>query len=242
MWRISLLAVLTVLNTAPLLASKSPPASSVSIYDGHVTLKLPDNWVEINQGHLEELTMWAADATAGRIVEIYQHGFSPIGGGAEPWLPHMLVQVRESGRISYGQFLHLQPLEEYQNETRRTFPGGLPPAIVGVAVERVTFNPKTFCLRLEHVLDLRPRGRVRVLTAAFLTERGLLAIRYVDRERRMDEGRKRFNRIVRSVKIAPEIAYRPRLIDRWPGLPYFISAAVVAAALLAFLIYRRKKP
>lgn len=217
-------------------------ASSVSIYHDQVTMNLPRDWAEINQVHLEELTMWAADATAGRIVEIYQHGFSPVDGGAEPWLPHILVQIRESGRIKYGRLFHLQPLEEYQDQTRRTFPGGLPPAIVGVAVERVSFNPTSFCLRLEHVLDLRPKGRVRVLTAAFLTERGLLTIRYVDRERRMDEGRERFDRIVGSVEFAPEIAYRPRLTDRWPGLPYFISATVVAAALIAFLIHRRKKP
>jgi hypothetical protein len=44
-----------------------------------------------------------------------------------------------------------------------------------------------------------------------------------------------------SVEIAPELAYRPRLTDRWPGLPYFAAAAVVAALLAGFLVVRARQ-
>ena len=69
---------------------------------------------------------------------------------------------------------------------------------------------------------------------------GLVTLHFVDRERRIEEGRTLFDQIVRTVEIAPELAYRPRLGDRWPGLPFFIAAAVMAAALLAFLVHRRR--
>ncbi len=113
--------------------------------------------------------------------------------------------------------------------------------VVGVGFDRAEFDAATFCLRLEHSLDLRLKGRVIVLTAAFLTERGFVTLRYADRQRRMDEGRLLFNRVVDSVSLAPEIAYRPKLSDRWPGLPFFIAAALVAAALVVFLIRRRRQ-
>jgi hypothetical protein len=213
----------------------------VSIYDGHLSMSLPAGWREIPPEYLEELTMWVADATAGRSVELYQHGYQPPDFEADPWLPHILVQIREGGRLPYGRFLHLQPLEELQVETKQNFPEGLPPLIMGVAVEDVSFDSQRFCVRLEHTLQLRFKGPVRVLTAAFLTERGLLALHYVDREQRIGDGRRAFGEVVRSVTLSPELAYRPRWRDRWPGLPYFIAAGLVAVALAAYLS-RRSPP
>jgi len=223
-------------------ASTDPTLISVKVYGGLFSVDIPDDWREIDPLHLDELTMWSADVTAGRLVEVYQHGFRPRESDADPLLPHILVQIRESGRLRYGEFLHLQPLNELQSAARKTFPKGIPPLVMGVAVERVSFNASTFCLRLEHNLDLRFKGRVRVMTAAFLTERGLVTIHFADRERRIEKSRALFDRIVRSIVIEPEIAYRPHLRDRWPGLPFFGAAALTAAGLIAYLVRRRRSP
>jgi hypothetical protein len=217
-----------------------PPVRPVSIYGGLVALEIPGDWREIDSLHLEELTTWSAEATAGRSVEVYQHGFRPQDPGIDPRLPNILVQIRESGRLRYGRLLHLQPLDTLQNETHRSYPDGIPPLVMGVSVEDVSFEPTAYCLRLEHSLDLRFVGRVRVLTAAFLTQRGLVSFHYVDRERRIGDGRVLFDRVVESVRLSPEIAYQPRMSDHLPGLPYFIAAAVLAAALIALLLHRRQ--
>ena len=201
---------------------------------------MPDDWQEIDAFDLEDLTLWAADATAGRLVEIYQHGFIPRDPGPDPLLPTIFVQIRESGRQRYGAFLHLQPLDAQQSETTKAFPEGLRPLVMGVAVDDISFDPSTYCLRLEHSLDLKFKGRVTVLTAAFLTERGFATIRFADRERRMDEGRKFFDQVIDSVVFSPEIAYRPRLNDRWPGLPFFFAAALMAGILVAYLVHRHR--
>jgi len=240
-WRIAPIVVIVVLSSFGLSAAPERTLQPVIIYDGLLTMDLPEDWREIDPRDLEELSMWAADATAGRLVEVYQHGFLPPDFESDPWLPHLLVQIRESGRLRYGQFLHLQSLDEFQSESRHTFPRGLPPLIVGIEVDRVTFDSSRFCLRLEHSLSLKFKGPVRVLTAAFLTERGLVALHYVDREQRIEDGRRLFDRIVHSVSMAPEIAYQPRLTDRWPGLPFFAAAGLMAAALLAYLLHRRSK-
>ncbi len=230
-------AVLLIV-TPPGLAN--PPVRSVSIYGGLVALEIPGDWREIDSLRLEELTAWSAEATAGRSVEVYQHGFRPQDPGVDARLPNILVQIRESGRLRYGRFLHLQPLNTLRDETHRSYPDGIPPLVMGVGVEDVSFEPTTYCLRLEHSLDLRFVGRVRVLTAAFLTQRGLVSFHFIDRERRIDDGRVLFDRIVESVRLSPEIAYQPRMSDHLPGLPFLIAAAVLAAALIAFLLHRRR--
>jgi len=230
-------AVLLIAALAGFAESGDQP---VEIYDGLVTMKVPDDWQEIDPLHLEELTMWSAEATAGRSVEIYQHGFRPRDPGVDASLPYFLVQIRESGRLRYGRFLHLQPLDDIQDEAHRSFPNGIPPLVMGVAVDDVFFDPTTFSLHLEHSLDLRFKGRVTVLSAAFLTERGLLSFHFVDRERRIDDQRVQFGRIVESVRLSPKIAYQPRVSDHLPGLPYFAAAAILAAALIAFIFHRRR--
>lgn len=236
----TLTVVMAALIAAAIPAAADPAFRSIDIYEGGVTMELPGDWLEIDPLHLEELTMWSAEATAGRSVEIYQHGFRPQVPGIDPSLPHILVQIRESGRLRYGRFLHLEPLDDIRDETRRSFPDGIPPLVMGVAVDDVDFDSTTFCLRLEHSLDLRFKGQVTVLSAAFLTERGLVSLHFVDRERRIPEGRALFDRIVGSVRISPEISYRPRVTDHLPGLPFFGAAAILALALIVYLLRRRR--
>ncbi len=82
-------------------------------------MSIPDDWQQIDVFQLEDLTMWAADATAGRLVEVYQYGFHPRDSGPDPLLPTIFVQIRESGRQRYGDFVHLKALDELQDETKR---------------------------------------------------------------------------------------------------------------------------
>jgi hypothetical protein len=233
---------MVALTPAASAADSDRAVRETTIYDGLVSFELPADWQEISPTDLEELTMWAADATAGRSVEVYQFGYVPPQFETDPWLPHILVQIRESGRIPYGRFLHLQPLEENQRSSKRELPPGLPPLVMGIAVEDVGFDPSTFTIRLDHALDLRFKGPVRVQTAAFLTERGLIAFHYIDRRARIEQGRVLFDALVDSVAIDPALAYRPRLLDRWPGLPFFAAAGIAALVLLIFLLVRRSKP
>jgi hypothetical protein len=235
-----LIAVVVLLLAGAPASATDAAVRRVVIYGGLVGLEIPDDWVEIDPLHLDELSMWSAETTAGRSVEVYQHGFLPQNPGVDRSLPYVLVQIRESGRLRYGRFLHLQPLDDLRKDARRSFPDGIPPLVMDVAVEGVAFDPTTYSLRLEHTLDLRFKGRVTVLTAAFLTERGLLSLHFVDRERRIDDDRALFGRMVDSVTFSPEISYRPRMSDHLPGLPFFVAAAIVGAALIVVLLRRRR--
>ena len=92
------------------------------------------------------------------------------------------------------------------------------------------------------------REDVRLLTAwrnryvtAFLTERGLVAFHYIDRKARIEQGRELFDALVGSVTLYPALAYRPRPLDRWPGIPFFIAAGITALVLAAYIVHRRSR-
>jgi hypothetical protein len=213
---------------------------TVRLHGGLVSMTLPAGWYEIDPAHMDELTLWTADATGGRVGAFYQHGFRPMLAPDQPGLPQLTVQIREDGRLRYGDFIGLSEEDASGDGPLSRHRDGLPPLVVGVAVERVSFDPASFTIRLEHALDLRVRGRARVLTAARLTERGFIAFHYIDRERRIETGRELFDAVLDSVEIAPELAYRPRLLDRWPGLPFFGAAAAVALVLAVYLAVRSR--
>lgn len=239
MLRIVSIATATILAISFPQAAQSAPKRAVEIYGGLITVVPPEGWLSIPPDLLEELSMRTAVETVGRSVEVYQDGFRPRNPGADLWLPNILVQIRESGRIPYGRFLHLPTLDELRTASARTYPEGIPPLIMGVAVEGVAFDRERMIIHLEHALDLKFKGRVRVLTAALLTERGLVAFHYLDREMRIDDGRRVFGEFIDSVQPSDEIAYRPRISDRWPGLPFFAAAAVAAVALVLYVLRRR---
>ncbi len=223
------------------LAGADLESRAVRIHDGLVSLTLPVGWHEIDPGHLDEVTRWTTGATGGRVGALYQHGYRPILPPDQPGLPQILVQIRQSGRLRYRDVLALLKDAETADGPLNRFDNGLPPLVVGVAVERVSFDSGTFTLSLEHALDLRIRGRARVLTAARLTERGFIAFHYIDRERRIGAGRELFEAVLDSVEIAPEFAYRPRLLDRWPGLPLLVAAGVSALALAVYVTFRSRR-
>lgn len=237
MSRITVSILLLAAATAVASTASDHHDNTVSIYDGRTTFALPGGWTEIPPSELEEIAMRVAEATEGRSAEYYQHGYFPPSFLDDPWLPHLLVQIRESGRIPYGRFLNLDP-----DSSEANAPSGVPPLILGVAVDRMDFDTEKMCIHIEHTLDLRFKGRIRILTAAFLTERGVFALHFANRENRIAESRGIFDAVVASVSLDPEIAYQPRVSDRWPGLPFFAAAALMTVLLIFTIARQRRRP
>ncbi|HSN56288.1 MAG TPA: hypothetical protein VLT32_16600 [Candidatus Sulfomarinibacteraceae bacterium] len=238
MLRATPLALVVWLVAAP--SAAQPTVKVVSVYDGHATFELPLDWREVPPYELENATLWAAEASGGRLVEIYQNGFRPTAAADDHGLPQLMIQIRESGRLRSGDLERLPPLDELRERAREIFPAAAPPVVVGLDLERIAFDRQRHVVRMEHRLDLRLRGEVRVLTAAFLTERGWLVFHLSERGQRLDAARRLFERIVDSVRLDPAVAYRPRLADRWPGWPFFAAAALTAALLIGWLVLRRR--
>jgi hypothetical protein len=213
----------------------------VAIYDELVTIEIPATWEEESPLDLEQTTFRTAEATGGQLVEVYQHGFRPSHPTTEPGLPEVLIQIRESGRIRSGDLVGDTSLKFLRQGAEARYHGELAPLIMAIEVLDSYFDADTNTLHLEHRIELRLKGEVRVLTVAFLTERGLLTFHFFDRAARIADSRQVFDQMIQSVQIDPTLAYRPRWSDRWPGLPFFIASGVAALVLLIIIIRRRRE-
>jgi hypothetical protein len=214
---------------------------SVTIYDGHAVLDVPTGWNEIPRDVLDFYALRAAESSGGRMTESYQFGFRPADPEIDFSLPQFLVQIRESGRLNYRQFLRLPTAEDLQAAGERSLAEHVGPLVRGLALGETEFDRNSFALHLSNTLDLSIEGETSVESVAFLTERGLFTIHFYAHASEISAMAPIFEHIARSVRFDEELAYRPKLTDRWPPRPttLFLLAALIAAAVLSAHLLRR---
>jgi len=231
---------------AVVLATTSPTSAELSrrvlVYGGRASLEVPTTWWEIPEAVLEFHSLRTAEFSGGRSAEIYQHGFRPGDPHLEFALPQVLIQVRESGRLEYGEFLRLPPLEVLRSEGGERLFERAGPLLAGVELENVIFDRKTYSLRVSSILDLKLEGKAKVESASFLTERGLFTVHCYAHFSNAEAMAPVFTAIIDSVLFDEDVAYKARLSDRWPPTPASImyGAAALAAAILLLLAIRRR--
>jgi hypothetical protein len=206
----------------------------VSVYDGHVTFEIPVDWVEISPEVLESHSMRLAEASGGRLTEIYQYGFRSSDPEADFFLPECLIQYRESGRLSYRRFLRL-PTKEVMRETgKESIDERAGPAVREMELSDAVFDRASFSLHLRNTLVLSNEGKVSVKSVAFLTERGLFTMHFYSRIRSIETMDEISTRIVESVRFDDDLRYRRRLLDLWPPRPAIVL--VVMGSLIAIFV------
>ena len=214
----------------------------VPVYDGHVILDVPADWNEIPQEVLEFYSLRAAESSGGRMTEIYQYGFRPDDPEIDFALPQFLIQIRESGRLSYRQFLRLPSAEEMLAAGERSLADRVGPLVRGLELGDAVFEKDSFALHLANTLDLRFEGETSVESVAFLTERGMFTIHFYAHASQTEVLKPLFDHVVHSVRFDDELRYRPRWADRWPPRPpiLFFMAALIVAIAASILLYRRR--
>jgi len=195
-----------------------------TVYGGHVTLEVADGWHTIPEELLELHSLNTTEITGGRIAELYQHGYRPGELELDFALPQILIQIRESGRLNSRDFLHLPPPEEMK---------GLPgPLVDDLELDEVFFERDRHLLRLTNLLGAERENMIAVLSASFLTERGLFTLHCYTYATQATVVAPIFEAVVDSVEFDSELRYRPRFGDRWPPRP---STLAYAAAVLIFI-------
>jgi hypothetical protein len=213
----------------------------VTIYDGHAALDVPAAWNEIPREVLDFYALRAAESSGGRMTESYQFGFRPADPEIDFSLPQFLIQIRESGRLNYRQFLRLPTAEDLQAAGERSLAEHVGPLVRGLALGETDFDRDSFALHLSNTLDLSIEGETSVESVAFLTERGLFTIHFYAHASEISSMAPIFQHIAHSVQFDEELAYQPKLTDRWPPRPttLFLLAALIAVAVLSVHLLRR---
>ncbi len=179
------------------------------------------------------------------MVEIYQHGFRPGNPEADFAPPQVLIQIKESGRLSYRQFLHLPPIEFVRDQGAEWRDGRLGPLLKDLHVNDVFFDRETYSVHVANTIDLKYEGKVMVTSVSFLTERGLFTVHCYALISQHVAVNPVFDRILDSVRIDESIRYQPTLGDRLPPTPALVSYAIALffAVLVAvvLLVQRRHR-
>jgi hypothetical protein len=217
-------------------ASADEPMRTVAVYDGRVTLSIPSDWHEIPADLLEFYSLRAAESSGGRNAEFYQHGFRPGDPEADFSLPQILIQIRESGRLKYGDFLSLPPVETMREENAPRLDERKGPLVNGIRFEGAVYDRETHSLHVRNTIDLKLEGKTAVESVSFLTENGLFTIHCYASIPQFTKIAPVFADIIASVKLDDSLRYRPRISDRWPPRPPEIAFAAAAAAAVIFLL------
>lgn len=215
----------------------------IELYQKLVTLEIPADWHEIPADLLEYYALESAEARGGRFAELYQHGFRPGDPENDFELPQILIQVRESGRLKYGQFLHLPPIETMRRQGRETLRDRAESTLSDARVNEVYFDREDYSLHIHNTLDFKAAGKAIVHTASFLTERGLFTVHCYAHVSQNIQATPIFDRVINSVEINESIRYRPRLGDRMPPRPALFAysiAGLLTIAIFVILIARRR--
>ncbi len=216
----------------------------VPVYNGHASIEVPASWYEVPEEVLEFYSLRSAESSGGRMAEIYQVGFRPGSPELDFALPQVLIQIRESGRLKYGQFLHLPTLQSFQDVSGERIASRRGPLIKRLHLDEVVFDREAFALHLTNSLDLRLEGEALVHSVSFLTERGLFTIHCYAHVAQMGDMESIFAAIIDSVRLDDEIRYRPQFRDRWPPRPSTLafSAAAISALvmIILYLVQRRR--
>ncbi len=229
--------MLTTIFVALVLIAPSVPSAGevhvVSVYDGHVTFEIPADWAKIPPEVLESHSMRLAEASGGRLTEIYQYGFRSSDPKVDFFLPECLIQYRESGRLNYRRFLRLPTNEDIRETGKEPVDERAGPAVREMELSDAVFNRDSLSLHLRNTLVLSNEGKVSVKSVAFLTERGLFTMHFYSRFKAIEAMDEISTRIVDSVRFDDELRYRPGLLDFWPPTP---STTLVVVGLLIAMI------
>jgi hypothetical protein len=217
----------------------------VTIYDGHVTIEVPADWEAIPDKLLESHSMVLAETTGGLLTETYQFGFRTSDPEEKFVLPECMIQIRESGRLSYRQFMRLPTTDVLDKAGSRAVDERSGPSVRGLELEQASFDPDTFSLHLTNTLVLSYPGRTSVRSVSFLTERGFFTMHFYSRINDTETMYEISDRIIDSVRFDGELRYQPRLADAWPPAPSVILVLVgvflAFGVLVVHLVQRRRK-
>jgi len=190
---------------------------TVELYHGRATMAVPVDWLEIPADALEHYTLALAEVSGGRYAETYQHGFQPAGDHAFAY-PHLLVQIKETGRFPLRNCLALPSIDEVERASGKWVRERMGPRVSELKLDQLFYDPSIRALRMSTTITTESVGPVAVHSVSYLTERGQLILHCFETAPRFRRSATLFARIIDSVRFSRKVAYRLRLSERWPAL------------------------
>ncbi len=177
------------------------------------SIALPDGWVEIPKPALDRLHRELQAQAPAVEAPRYDYGFQADDDGEGITYPYLLVQLRSTGRIPQREFRSLPQLD--LNQAPATDAAHFGPLLKEASIGPLQFDPAGRVLWQQSRSDVVGVGPVRGLTGMIPTQQGLIAIHAYARESDFPDWAPRFQELVRTVQVSPDLAYRWDAPDPW---------------------------
>lgn len=177
------------------------------------SLSLPTHWVEISAEELRQMNEFLRQQAPTAAIPEWLAGFRETFSDSEEAqaYPYILVQQLDTGRLTDSQLRKPPDLNlglQIKSEEHKL--NGL---VTDVATQRMVFDPELHLIWLKTHSVIDGVGPIQSLTAMIPTEKGLMHFNFYDLESDFPVSEPKFREIVKSIRLAPELAYKPRWTD-----------------------------
>jgi len=180
------------------------------------TISLPADWVPIPKDALDRVSQNLAKRAPKAERQTYDYGFQlPM---KKHWLeyPVILVQVKRTGRIPEAQLKSIMRTDEEVKKGVKKAQDSMSSVVSNAQVGETVYEPTTHILWVKLSMEAQKVGTVKVVSASVLTEEGIITIAGSAPAADFDKYAPIFEAVARSIVVADNLKYRPRVMDAFP--------------------------
>jgi hypothetical protein len=172
-------------------------------------ITLPDDWVEIPQGVLQDYFDRIAKMAPGVPQQYFQHGYQRRGHGSEIIYPYTLVQAQGKGPVREEEVAKLARQPDFAEKSLKSAQSQLTNIISDVGKSSTTYDYTRHVLQMKSRMEVPGVGTIEMISAAFLTSKGTLNFNCYSLESDTNSPQNIFDPAIASVQLAEEFVYHP---------------------------------
>lgn len=210
-------------------------------------ISFPDGWVEIPRYAIDSYEKAIAELVPNGRAQHYDYGFQMVGSRA--WLehPYILIQVKNSGRLSMSQLKKIEgySIQEPLDQEKTNYS-----AIADIQTGKIVYDSKNKLFWMLAEFNVNNAGQVSGLSGIVPTEKGSIQVHAYCAKNDYPAYEPIFRSIAASVTPNPELAYKTRWHDSLPPTITGINwgkilgktlALVIIGGIVTLIMNRRRK-
>lgn len=197
----------------------APPIdASVLIENSNFAISLPNGWMEIPQEVLQAAPSVMKDKNPNFDIPIYDYGFQLQS--SQNWMefPYVLVEVKNSGRISEFQLKKMLKDNWTNYDGVKKQAKALEEIMSGVAFDGKQYDEASHTLWATLRAEFSGYGNMQAIGVIILTESGYIQFYAYSWEAHFQHYLPIFRQMLSSIVLPPHLAYKPRWNDNIPLL------------------------
>lgn len=175
------------------------------------TISLPSGWHEIPNDMLRALTLNLAQRAPAAPRMDFAYGYQVAVPPNWFQYPYTLVQIENSGKIPESELESMSEFEDAMQEGADTVNSAMGSFMSQGELTATRYDPDENIIWTQTSMEVVGIGRVRGITAAILTERGIIAVHSYALDGDFAYYEPMFEEIARGVSVSEYIRYKSQV-------------------------------